>query len=103
MVYRHQRRETDMHIFEVTGAGTAGLSVFANSYDDALRIYMVHWLARQNGDLPNIEIKQRNASWPGMDRDALAEALALGISGIGHFDPDQGWCILPPDLVEEGA
>lgn len=103
MVFRHQRRETDMHIFEVTGAGTTALNVFASSYDDAVRIYMVHWLAQQNGDLPNIEVRQRNASWPGMNRNALAEALSLGISGIGHFDPDHGWRILPPDHFEEDA
>ena len=103
MVCRHQRRETNMHIFEVTGAGASGLTVFANSYDDAVRIYMVQWLAKQSSDLPDIEVKQRNASWPGMDRNALAEALSLGISGIGHYDPDQGWRILPPDYVEEGA
>ena len=103
MVCRHQRRETDMHIFEVTGAGATTLNVFASSYEDAVRIYMVQWLARRSGDLPDIEVKQRNASWPGMDRDALAEALSLGISGIGRYDPDRGWRILPPDSVEEDA
>jgi len=103
MVYRHQRRKTDMHIFVVTSAGATALDVFATSYDDAVRIYMIHRLARQKGDLPDIEVKQRNASWPGMNLNALAEALSLGISGIGHFDPDQGWRILPPDHVEEDA
>jgi hypothetical protein len=103
MVYRHQRRETDMHIFEVIGVGATGLNVFATSYDDAVRIYMAHWLARQGGDLPDLEVKQRNVGWAGIDREALTEAMSLEISGIGQFDPERGWRILPPGYDVEEA
>jgi hypothetical protein len=101
MVDRHQRRETDMHIFEVIGAGTPPITVFARSYDEAVRTYMARWLARETGDLPDIEVRRRDPLWAGMDREALAEALSLGISGIGHFDPDKGWAIVSPTHVEE--
>lgn len=60
MVYRHQRRETNMQIFEVTGAGTPGITVFATSYDEAVRIYLAHWVSRKGDVLPDLEVKQRN-------------------------------------------
>lgn len=103
MVNRHQRRETDMHIFQVIGAGTPPVTVFAASYDKAVRIYMAHWLARQSGDLPDIEVKRRNPLWAGMDREELAKALTLDLSGIGLFDPERGWRIVPPGHDEEQA
>lgn len=101
MVYRHQRRETNMHIFEVTCAGTPGVTVFARSYDEAARIYVAHRTSRDSDVLPDFEVKQRNTYWPGMDRQALAEALAFGISGIGRLHPDRGWLILPPGQAKE--
>lgn len=91
-----------MHIFEVIGAGTSAVTIFATSYDEAVRLYMVYWLARENRDLPDLEVKQRNSAWPGLNFKALDHALASGVSGIGRFDPNKGWTIVSPtDGAEE--
>ncbi|KKI17900.1 hypothetical protein [Sphingomonas sp. Ag1] len=90
-----------MHIFEVIGAGTPGVIIFAASYDEAVDIYMADWLARLSDELPDLEVKQRATAWPGMNRAALVEALALGICGVGKPQPDGSWRILTPGQLEE--
>lgn len=92
-----------MHIFEVTGAGTSAITIFAMSYDEAVCLYMAYWLARESRDLPDLEVKQRNPAWPGLNRKALDHALASGVSGIGRFDPNEGWRIVSPTDGEEEA
>jgi hypothetical protein len=79
------------------------LPVFAQTYDLAARDYAIWWLHHRDGHLPNIEVRQRNREWPGLDIKRLAEALSREEGGIGHFDPEQGWRIVPPDQTEDNV
>lgn len=92
-----------MKLFEITASGSPPTSVFAESYDEAVSIYMVYWMSHENGELPDIELRQRNALWPGLNTEFLAKALSLEISGMGYLNPDVGWEILPPNHGIEGA
>lgn len=92
-----------MYLYLVTPADGPELSVFAESFNGASELFLAWWLAHRNEPLPPFEVKQRNASWPGLDTKLLGEALSLGIAGIGRFDPDRGWIIVSPTYVEEEA
>ena len=90
-----------MHLYLVTAANGPELSVFAESFNGASELYLAWWLAHRDEPLPSFEVKQRNASWPGLDTKLLDEALSLGIAGIGRFDPNKGWTIVSPTCGEE--
>ena len=85
-----------MHLFEVIALDVESVPpvpVFAESYDFAVCEYVVWWMSHRDGELPDLEVRKRNLNWPGLDAERLAEALSLGISGIGTFDSVAGWMI----------
>lgn len=91
-----------MNIFEINACGQDPLSVFAQTYDEAVGIFIIYWATHFDpADLPDIEIKRRHPSWPGLDVTLLAEALDRGVAGVGRFDPAGGWEILAPDHIRE--
>ena len=90
-----------MRIFEINAVGQHALPVFARSYDEAVGIYILHWTTNRRTGVPDFEVKQRNPSWPGLNRELLADALGRGVAGIGRLHPDQGWVILPADQRDE--
>lgn len=94
-----------MHLFEVIALdieGVPAVPVFADSYDLAVQQYSIWWMQHQEGDLPDLEVRRRNPSWPGLDTELLGKALDLDTPGLGKFDPVQGWSIFVPDHEAAG-
>lgn len=84
-----------MRLFEITMASGAKPSVFAKTYDQAAGIH-IDWFANHYGDsASSFEVAERNPSWPGLNTKHLKEALALMTAGVGRYDPDKGWTIVP--------
>lgn len=84
-----------MRLFQITMASSAKLSVFAKSYDQAAGIH-IDWFANHYGDsASSFEVAERNPSWPGLNTQHLKEALALKTAGVGRYDPNKGWTIVP--------
>jgi hypothetical protein len=95
-----------MHLFEIVSLNsevTPPLHVFAPNYDTAVQVYIAWWVYHDMGDLADLEVRKRNVSWPGLNPQLLANALALGISGIGELDPQRGWRIVSPDCEHIGG
>lgn len=95
-----------MHLFEIVtlkSINTPPLQVFAPTYDTAVQVYITWWIYHDMGELPDLEVRKRNVSWPGLSPQLLANALALGISGIGELVPQQGWRIVSPDCEHIGG
>lgn len=90
-----------MHLYEIAARRSNTLAIFAPNYGAAIEIYLAWWMTHMAGDLPDLEVKQRNPGWPGMHRQHLHEALRLGLAGIGIYEPEEGWTI-SHKVVEEG-
>ena len=88
-----------MHLYEISASGHSSISVFAESYGKAVDLFVSWWMLRQNSDLPDLEVRQRNPSWTGLNTEHLQDALARGVTGIGRYEVSMGWTILPPDVV----
>lgn len=89
-----------MHLFEIVATAdesVPAVPVFAESYDLAVHQYHIWWRHHRDGNLPDLEVRKRNPTWQGLDVSFLAKALELNSSGVGRFDPDQGWTIYLPD------
>ena len=85
-----------MHLFEVIALdveGVPAVPVFADSYDLAVHQYVIWWLHHREGEMPDLEVRKRNPTWPGLDAGLLNKALELDLSGVGRFDPVTGWTI----------
>ena len=86
-----------MELFEITALRKQSLQIFADSYDDAVRTFTEFWATHHGAPFPDLEVKKRNRQWPGLDTALVADALSSGLTGVGRFDPEHGWEILPPD------
>ncbi|MBY0306284.1 MAG: hypothetical protein K2W86_14185 [Sphingomonas sp.] len=84
-----------MKLFEILQASGAKLSVFAAGFDEAAGIFTAWYANHHDAYLSGFEVAERNPSWPGLNTEQLRQALALNISGVGRYDPDKGWTILP--------
>ncbi len=92
-----------MKLFEILQASGAKLSVFATGFDEAAGIFTA-WYANHHDDyLSKFEVAERNPSWLGLNTEHLLEALALNISGVGRYDPNKGWEILPTNASVGGS
>jgi hypothetical protein len=87
-----------MHLFEIITPSEQPLPVFAKSYDEAVHIYLLHRLKKSNIELPDLEVRKRNPSWPGLDVQMLDEALKSEFAGVGSFQMGHGWTITAPGL-----
>lgn len=85
-----------MHLYEVTTTTGITLSVFGKSYDEAAAMFSAWNMEHGDRPLPDFEVKQRNPRWPGLNTAHLLAALELGRSGIGQYDPGDGWSISSP-------
>lgn len=85
-----------MHLFEITATRTDPIAVFASSYALAVEIYMAWWLINKDCDLPDLQVRQRNPDWPGINQQHLHRTFAAGIAGIGTYDANAGWAIAAP-------
>lgn len=95
-----------MHLFEVIALdveSVPAVPVFAESYDLAVHQYVIWWMSHRDGDLPDLEVRKRNPTWPGIDSQQLAKALELNLCGMGRFDPATGWSIYFPDHEAVGG
>ena len=90
-----------MHLFEIVAPESTVVSVFAENYHKAAEFFTVWWMSRYDADLPDFEVKRRNPQWPGLNRQQLVEALSQQIAGVGRYDVEKGWVILPPNHIEE--
>ncbi len=88
-----------MHLYEIAATGSDPITVFAPTYAAAVEIYMAWWLIHKECDLPDLEIRQRNPEWPGINRQHLRRAFAAGIAGVGTYNADAGWAILAPAVA----
>lgn len=84
------------HLFEIIAVDGTVLSVFAENFDDAAVLFSAWHVANESHPLPDFEVRQRNPSWPGLNKQHLLDALALDTPGIGRYDPAYGWAILSP-------
>jgi hypothetical protein len=87
-----------MHLFEIITTGEQPLPVFARSYDEAVLIYLLHRVKQLDIELPDLEVRQRNPSWQGLDSQLLDEALKAESAGVGSFEVGYGWMITSPSL-----
>ncbi len=84
-----------MKLFEILQASGAKLSVFATGFDEAAGIFTA-WYANHHDDyISGFEVAERNPLWPGLNTEHLLAALTLKTPGVGRYDPDNGWTILP--------
>jgi hypothetical protein len=60
---------------------------------------MAWWLIHKNRDLPDLEVKQRNPEWPGINQQHLRRAFTAQTAGVGTYDADAGWVIVAPAVV----
>jgi hypothetical protein len=90
-----------MHLFEIITPGEQALPVFARSYDEAVNIYLLHRLKQLDIELPDLEVRKRNPSWPGLDVQMLEEALKSDFAGVGSLVIGHGWTITAPCLPYE--
>lgn len=95
-----------MHLFEVIAVDAepaSALPVFAKSYDLAVQQYLMWWMHHRDGDLPDLEVRKRNPSWQGLNAALLVKALELDLTGVGHFNSNQGWTIYTPEDERAGC
>ena len=85
-----------MHLYEVITTTGITLSIFGESYDEAAALFTAWHLEHGDQPLPDFEVKQRNPRWPGLNTGHLLSALEQGLSGVGRYDPDNGWWIGSP-------
>jgi len=84
-----------MQIFKINSADGATLTVCAENYDLAARIF-IDWHVKTSGKHPReFEVLMRNRCWRGNNRAHINAVLAKGVSGIATYDPAQGWTITP--------
>ena len=92
-----------MHLFRVIATGQPGVTMFAASYSDAANLFTAYWLLTQDVAMPDFEIRWQHEQAADGDAVHLRGALALNIAGVGLYDPEKGWTIVPPERFEEIA
>jgi hypothetical protein len=83
-----------MHTFTFICPQLTRLVVFAPDQESAVQSYAV-WFDMRHGSFPETYCLDAWQAPEGHSQAHLDVALADGITGVGHYDPEAGWIVLP--------
>lgn len=92
-----------MHLFEIRVLQCNIIYIFAYSFDHAVNLLINRWIINENHEIPDFTIHIINRMIGAAKNDHLRHALAVNVAGIGVYDTQHGWTILPPEKFEEIA
>jgi hypothetical protein len=84
--------------FDLNDQVTFSAVVFARNGDQALRLGVEHRASFCLGVNSQIACMERLPPLGGVARDRHLEAIEANVPGVGHWQPDGRWLILPPGV-----
>lgn len=92
-----------MHVYIFEYASGEELTVFAESFDQAAELFVIHrWLQGIKDE--SFAIRRALREVKDRQREHMIEAMRRREIGIGRYDPNEGYTVVPViDAGEEGT